>query len=225
MKLLLSYTEAVSLKRRYGDGCGVANALDVIGERWSLLLVRDLLFGPKRFTDIQAGLPGAGPNILAQRLRELESAGVVQRRTLPPPAGSQVYELTDWGAELDPVVSTLGRWGARSPIVAQEGSVGADSVMLALRNGFEPQPERPWTATYEISLGRDRFTIRVLDGDLAEVLRGQPRDPETTIETDPTTLGQLLARHRTLEDTIDADDLTLDGDADSARRLLAATRI
>jgi DNA-binding HxlR family transcriptional regulator len=213
-------------KRRYGDGCGVANALDVIGERWSLLLVRDLLFGPKRFTDIQAGLPGAGPNILAQRLRELESAGVVQRRRLPPPAGSQVYELTDWGAELDPVVSTLGRWGARSPIVAQEGSVGADSVMLGLRNGFEPQPERPWTATYEVSLGRDRFTIRVVDGEVVEVLRGQPRgQPDATIETDPTTLGQLLARQRSLKDAIDAGDLTLAGDADTARRLLAATRI
>jgi DNA-binding HxlR family transcriptional regulator len=213
-------------KRRYGDACGVANALDVIGERWSLLLVRDLLFGPKRFTDIQAGLPRAGPNILAQRLRELESAGVVQRRTLPPPAGSHVYELTDWGAELDPVVSTLGRWGARSPIVTQEGSVGADSVMLALRSGFDPQPDRPWTATYDVSIGRDRFTLRVLDGEIAEVRRGEPHDvPDTAIETDPTTLGQLLAGQRTLNDALDGGDLRLAGDVDAVRRLLAATRI
>jgi DNA-binding HxlR family transcriptional regulator len=220
------YNEVVARKRKYGDSCGVATALDVIGERWSLLLVRDLLFGPKRFTDIQAGLPRAGPNILAQRLRELESAGVVQRRTLPPPAGSQVYELTDWGAELDPVVSTLGHWGARSPIVRQEGSVGADSVMLALRNGFEPQHERPWTAIYEVSLGRDRFTARVLDGELAEVLRGQHGGfPDATVETDPTTLGQLLAGQRTLKDALGAGDLRLAGDADAARRLLAATRI
>ena len=95
--------------RTYDDACAAAHALDLIGERWALLVVRELLLGPKRFTDLRAGLPGVSPNVLAQRLRELERAGVVRRRKLPPPAASRVYELTDWGKELEPVIVRLGR--------------------------------------------------------------------------------------------------------------------
>ena len=96
-------------KRTYCDGCAAAHALDLVGERWALLVVRELLLGPKRFTDLRAGLPGVSANVLAQRLRELERAGVVRRRKLPPPAASRVYELTDWGMELEPVIVRLGR--------------------------------------------------------------------------------------------------------------------
>src|SRR3954453_5164333 len=98
--------------RTYGDACGVARALDVIGDRWALLVVRELLLGPKRFTDLRAGLPGVGPDVLAQRLRDLEEAGAVERRVLAPPAGSKVYELTDRGRDLEPVILALGRWGS-----------------------------------------------------------------------------------------------------------------
>src|SRR3954462_9145850 len=101
--------------RTYGEACAAAHALDLVGERWALLVVRELLLGPKRFTDLRAGICHAGPNVLAQRLRELEAAGIVRRRQLPPPAASRVYELTEWGSELEPVVTALGRWGARSP--------------------------------------------------------------------------------------------------------------
>src|SRR5919198_6110493 len=101
--------------RTYEQFCGVARALDLVGERWALLVVRDLVLGPKRFTDLRRGLPGMGTNILAARLKELEHAGVVRRRTLPPPAASAVYELTEWGHELEPVVLALGRWGSRAP--------------------------------------------------------------------------------------------------------------
>src|SRR6188472_3223888 len=101
-------------KRTYGDRCGVARALDMVGERWALLVVRELMLGPKRFTDLRAGLPHASPNVLSQRLRELEDAGVLRRRRLPPPAASQVYELTEWGLELEPVPQSLGRWAARA---------------------------------------------------------------------------------------------------------------
>src|SRR4051794_31511717 len=102
----------MATSRTYGDRCGVARALDVVGERWALLVVRELLLGAKRFTDLRGGLPRVSPDVLAQRLRELEDAGIVQRRTLPPPAASKVYELTPRGAELEPVVIALGRWGA-----------------------------------------------------------------------------------------------------------------
>src|SRR5919107_2204104 len=102
-------------KRTYGDRCGVARALDIVGERWALLVVRDLLLGPKRFTDLRAGLPHVSPDVLSQRLRELEEAGIVRRTKLPPPAGARVYELTERGRGLQPIVIELGRWGSATP--------------------------------------------------------------------------------------------------------------
>ena len=104
------------MPRSYEDGCAAAHALDLIGERWALLVVRELLLGPKRFTDLRAGLPGISPNVLSQRLDELERVGVVRRRRLLPPAASWVYDLTPWGQELEPIILQLGRWGARSPL-------------------------------------------------------------------------------------------------------------
>src|ERR671914_2996773 len=124
--------------RTYCDGCAAAHALDLMGERWALLVVRELLLGPKRFTDLRAGLPNVSPNVLAQRLRKLERAGVVRRRKLPPPAASRVYELTDWGLELEPVVISLGRWGARSPSKPCDARLGVDSLILSLRTMFNP---------------------------------------------------------------------------------------
>src|ERR671933_478014 len=115
--------------RTYDDGCAAAHALDLVGERWALLVVRELLLGPKRFTDLRAGLPNASPNVLAQRLRELERAGVMRRRNLPPPAASRVYELTEWGEELEPVIIRLGGWGARSPSRPHEAKQGIDSLI------------------------------------------------------------------------------------------------
>src|SRR4051795_12838765 len=102
--------------RTYGDACPIARALDAVGERWALLVVRELLLGPQRFADLRRALPGASSNLLADRLRELESRGVIARRKLPPPAASQVYELTDWGGELEPIVLALGGWGLRVPL-------------------------------------------------------------------------------------------------------------
>src|SRR4051794_33882868 len=106
--------------RTYGDRCGIARALDAVGERWALLVVRELLLGPKRFTDLRAGLPGASPNVLAQRLRQLGGAGIVGRQTLPPPAAAQVYGLTGRGAALEPVILALGRWGAEAALPPEE---------------------------------------------------------------------------------------------------------
>ena len=105
----------MATKRTYGEGCGIAHALDLVGERWALLVIRELLLGPKRFTDLRAGIPQLSPNVLSERLRELERVGVIARRKLGPPGGARVYELTEWGRELEPAVLALGRWGARSP--------------------------------------------------------------------------------------------------------------
>src|SRR5438874_2580370 len=105
-------------KRSYDDPCGVARALDLIGERWALLVVRELLHGPKRFTDLRAGLPNASQNVLSYRLRDLEQAGVLTRRRLGPPVGSWVYELTERGHALEPVLFQLGCWGSRTPMTS-----------------------------------------------------------------------------------------------------------
>src|SRR6202012_4603508 len=123
-------------KRTYGDSCGIARALDIVGERWALLVVRELLLGPKRFTDLRAGLPRVGPDMLAARLRELEDAGVVARGELPPPAASKIYELTEWGAELAPVLLALGRWGSRAPLGEQPPPLGVDAAVIALETTF-----------------------------------------------------------------------------------------
>jgi DNA-binding HxlR family transcriptional regulator len=215
----------MAMNRRYGDGCAIATALDYVGERWALLVVRELLLGPKRFTDLQDGLPGARSKVLSQRLRELESAGVVQRRTLPPPASSQVYELTEWGAQLDDVVVALGHWGAGAPESSSD-PVGADSAVIRLRSLFEPQPKRPWTATYEVRLGRYRFTIRVVDGQLVEVSRGEPHDrADTVIDSDPDTLSRILGVDRAITAALDDGQLAVNGNNRAAKRLFDAVRI
>ncbi len=143
--------------RTYCDGCAAAHALDLVGERWALLVVRELLLGPKRFTDLRAGLPGVSPNVLAQRLREFEQAGVVRRRKLPPPAASRVYELTEWGLELEPVIVGLGRWGARSPSKPRDAALGVDSLVLSFRTMFDPRAAQELKASYELRLGEDVF--------------------------------------------------------------------
>src|SRR5437870_6143387 len=109
----------MTAKRDYDDGCAAAHGLALVGERWALLVVRELVLGPKRFTDLRAGLPGISPNVLAQRLEELEQVAIVRRRKMAPPAAAWVYELTEWGLELERVIMALGRWGARSPTLLQ----------------------------------------------------------------------------------------------------------
>ncbi|GAA4149132.1 winged helix-turn-helix transcriptional regulator [Phytohabitans flavus] len=212
-------------RRAYQDGCAVAHALNLVGERWALLVVRELVLGPKRYVDLQAGLPGAGPTILAQRLRELEEVGVVRRRTLPPPSAARVYELTSWGAELAPVVAALGRWGARSPVVAPEGPVGTDSWLLSLGTFFDPGASEPWTATFEIRLGPSAYRLKVLDGRLVEVARGEAwGEPDARVETDGETFGALLAGERVAAAQV-AGRLAVTGDADAVQRLLDAVRM
>lgn len=208
--------------RRYGEACAIAASLDLVGERWALLIVRDLLLGPKRFTDIQDGLPGAGSKVLAQRLRELEAGGVVARRTLPPPASTRVYELTEWGAQLDQVVTALGRWGARRA-EDSAGPIGADSAVIQLLSYFAAPAGEPWTATYELGLGRHRFGAWVVDGQLV-VRRGEaPEVVDAIIETDPETLSRVVrAGDEALVAALDDGRLSIIGDDESGRRLLAA---
>jgi DNA-binding HxlR family transcriptional regulator len=210
----------MATKRTYGDRCGVARALDLVGERWALLVVRELLLGPKRFTDLRAGLPHLSADVLSQRLRELEGAGVVHRRTLPPPAGARVYELTDWGLELEPVVLALGRWGSRAPFPPGDAKLGVDSTILALKTLFDPAAARGLTASYELCLGEHRFPLRVAGGRL-DVARGSAERPDAIIETDPGTLSTVLWHGRRLTDAERSGDIKIEGSRPAVTRFLA----
>ena len=205
--------------RTYGDGCAIAQALDLVGERWALLVVRELLLGPKRYTDLRRGLPNASPNVLSERLRELERAGIVRRRKLPPPAGSRVYDLTDWGRELEETVISLGRWAARSPSGLSDAPIGADSLILALRSRFDAGAARGLRARYELRLGEDRFRIEVADGEI-EVARGGAEQADATIDTDPDTLAAVLWKGRPLADAQRAGRMTIEGEKAAVQRFV-----
>lgn len=213
----------MTTRRSYGsydDGCAAAHALDLVGERWALLVVRELILGPKRFADLRSGVPGASPNVLTQRLRELEEVGVVQRRTLGPPSGAKVYELTEWGLGLESVLQVLGRWGSQSPTMPHGARVSVDTMILALRTMFEPDAATNVQTTLELRLGSDRFRAAVTNGDL-ELERGSVRRPNAIVSTDANTLDAVVFYGRHLEDAIRVGDLRIDGDRGSVERFLA----
>ncbi|HEX6710563.1 MAG TPA: winged helix-turn-helix transcriptional regulator [Rubrobacter sp.] len=206
-------------KRSYDDGCAAAHALDLVGERWALLVVRELLLGPKRFTDLRAGLPGTSPNVLAQRLRELEGAGIVRRRKLPPPAASKIYELTEWGKDLEPVIISLGRWGVRSPSKPRDAELSVDSLILSFRTMFDPQRAEGLEASYELHLGEESFRAEVAEGRF-EIERGFDDSPDAIIETDAGTLAALVYEGRHLAEALRSGDIRIEGDRQVVERLL-----
>jgi DNA-binding HxlR family transcriptional regulator len=209
----------VARRRTYGDSCGIARALDLVGERWALLVVRELLLGPKRFTDLREGLPNLGPDVLSQRLRELEGAGIVRRATLPPPAASRVYELTERGVELEPVVLALGRWGSMAPFPAGEQRIGVDSVVLALKTLFDPSKAGNLDATFELRFGEQRFSASV-DGGRFDLARGEPRDPVATIAADPGTLSAVIWQDMPLAEAERSAGVEVDGSRRALGRFL-----
>ncbi|MFD9950782.1 winged helix-turn-helix transcriptional regulator [Nonomuraea sp. NPDC059023] len=206
-------------KRKYDDGCAVAHGLDLIGERWALLVVRELLLGPKRFTDLRAGVPGASSDVLTQRLRELTRFGIARRRKLAPPAGSWVYELTDWGMELEPIVIQLGKWSSRSPALQTHAKIGADSLVLSFRALFDPRAAADLTVTVLLRLHEQEYGVRIADGVL-DVNRGPADRPHVVISTDPDTLSALLHDGRQLSEALRAGDARVKGSAQVAERFL-----
>ncbi len=205
-------------RRTYGDSCGIARALDLVGERWALLVVRELVLGPKRFTDLRAGLPRVGPDMLAARLRELEEAGVVRRGTLPPPAASKIYELTEWGAELAPVLVALGRWGSRAPLPDPPPPLGVDAAVVALQTTFDAEAAGWVQAVYGLTLRDQSFTVEVAAGRL-EVTRGRPPagvTPAAVIETDTATLAAVLWHGHPIDRAVGDGALRIQGDPEAA---------
>lgn len=143
--------------RWYNDACGTAFGLEVIGERWALLVVRELMLGARRFTDLRSALPGISAKVLTERLTALEAAGVLARRTLPPPGKAQVYELTAWGLAAEPLIQELGRWAAQSRAHDPRLPLSAVSLMLSLRTMLDPEACARFTGRIGFVIGEDRF--------------------------------------------------------------------
>ena len=153
-------------KRRYEDACGLAHALELIGERWALLVMRELMYGPRRFSELKADLPGISANVLTQRLTELEWRGLVRRSRLPPPASVQVYEATDWGLEAAPVIGQMGKWAARSPLHDPTLPISHVSVMMSMQTMLDPRPAAGIDAALGFQLGAASYVARLRDGRL-----------------------------------------------------------
>jgi DNA-binding HxlR family transcriptional regulator len=207
--------------RRYDDPCGVARALDRVGERWALLVVRELLLGPKRFTDLKDGLPSASPNVLSQRLDELLDAGVVERRQLDPPARTWVYELTPWGRDLEPVLLALAQWGSRATPVPR-GDLSADALLLALRTTLD-RARATTPLSIDLWLDRDRYRVHIERGEI-EIARVPSSEADATIETDATTLRRLAFGDLALADARAKGSITIEGNTRAAARFLDSFR-
>jgi DNA-binding HxlR family transcriptional regulator len=207
--------------RSYRDLCGIARALDVIGERWALLVVRELLFGPKRFADLHRGLPGTSQNVLTQRLRELEDAGVLMRRRALPPAAGLIYELTDRGHALEPVLLALGRWGSpMSPRPDSGEELSPDALVVALRTTFDAAAIGDLRVTVGLRLPGDAFLLTVGRGELEAIRGDAPADAALTATV--RTVQDLVFDRRELDEAIRSGAANAEGDLQLLRRFLAA---
>ncbi len=204
--------------RSYDDGCATAHALDLIGERWALLVVRELLFGPKRFTDLRNELRSISPNVLTQRLEDLEAATIVRRRRLPPPAASWIYELTDWGRELEEPILWLGRWAARSPFLKQGLPISRAGLLLAMRANYQPRE-----GGFDLRLDMPNGIADVTGTpDGLEIRQGAEtaRSPEAVIAATPSVLDSMLFGGVALQAAVAAGDAKISGDRGMIERFV-----
>ena len=207
----------------YSDACGTAFALELIGERWSLLIVRELMLGARRFSDLRASLPGISAKVLTERLESLEEAGALLRRKLPPPAAVQVYELTEWGYHAEPAIQELGRWAARSRDHDPTLPLSSVSLMLSMRTMIDHDAARPLKAAIRFEVGEDRFFARLADGELAvaRATEGDPAPDFTVSMPRPLPYLRVIYGKQPLEDVTAEGELAITGDVELARRVFA----
>ncbi|MDX3911658.1 MAG: helix-turn-helix domain-containing protein [Sphingobium sp.] len=197
-------------KRAYSDGCAAAHALDLIGDRWAIPVMREMLLGARRFSDIRTALPGLSANVLTQRLEELEAASIVQRRKLPPPASVQVYELTQWGLESEGLIKALGRWASRSPH-KEPGPMSPVSVILSMRTMFSADRAGDMRATIGLHFGPETYRAEIAGGAIT-VDRGEIDDVDALFSGDQNALIASLYGGVPLGDV--SDRLTATGNPD-----------
>jgi DNA-binding HxlR family transcriptional regulator len=207
--------------KRYNQYCGLAYALDIVGERWTLLIVRELMAGPRRFKDLMAGLPGISTNLLTERLKHLEQQGLLTRRVLPPPAGSTVYELTELGLALEPALLELGKWGSQfvPPSAGGAALLNVGSYALTLKTFFRPKLAQNVDETYELHIDNEVLQVQIKAGEI-HVQQGNGLTVEAIFETDmPTYLG-LLLRQIQPDQAISQGLIQVEGDPAALGRFL-----
>jgi DNA-binding HxlR family transcriptional regulator len=212
--------EESSDRRRYDDACAAAHGMDLIGERWAMPVIRELLMGPRRFTDLKRSLNGISANVLTQRLEGLEAAGILARRRLPPPASVQVYELTPWGYEAAPIFQALGRWAVRSPRHDPTRPFSPVSLMLSLRTMFNAEAASDCSGRIVLKMGEETF-FWVRDKEEVLIGRGDIASPDAVLTGDPSAIASIIYGGHPLEDAVAAGDLDVHGDRDLVRRLAA----
>lgn len=210
----------MATNRTYQDSCGIAHALDLVGERWALLVVRELMLDAKRFGDIKDGLPGLSSNVLSHRLDELERAGLVMRRKLPKPAAVWVYDLTDWARDLEPIMRQLGRWAARDPLHRKDLHFSSTSLVLSLRTNFDAALADGVKLTIRLVANDESYAARVARKKLT-IEPGDPVDPDATIDGAARVMAAITYGGRPLTDAIGTGDLTVTGDQAAAQRFLS----
>jgi DNA-binding HxlR family transcriptional regulator len=204
-------------KRSYDDGCAMAHALDLVGERWALLIIRELMLGPKRFTDLRASLPGISANVLTQRLEELEAVSILERRKLPPPVAAWVYQLTDWGTELEPIVQSFGKWAARSPHMPEGAHMSVNSVVLSFRTMFNSDAAGDFKARLQLRLSGEPFRVTIGDGEI-EIVRGEMERPDATLDGSSDAIAAIVYGGRDLDEAVRARELHVSGDIAKLKR-------
>jgi DNA-binding HxlR family transcriptional regulator len=207
-------------KRHYEDACATAHALDLVGERWALLVMRELMLGPKRFSDLRESLPGISANVLTQRLESLETAGILLRRKLPPPAAAQVYELTEWGYESEPIFQALGRWAARSPAHDPSLPFSTASLVLSLRTMFNAERSKGMDARIGFRIGEETFLAHLANGRI-EMARGPLGGADLILTGTPPVLAGAIYGGQPLEMLEQAGVLRVEGDRALARRFMS----
>ena len=217
MKLEKLTKKNPELKRWYDDACGTAHALELVGERWSLLIMREMMFGPRRFGDIRAALPGISANVLTQRLETLESHGIVVRSKLPPPASVQVYGLTPWGYEADQLLIVLGNWAARSPGHDPTLPLSKTSLMLSFRTMFQADVAGDRVVTVGFVLGEETFRVRVENGTLTP-RRAEIDDADVVFDTTPEAMAGYVYGKVPLDAMEEAGAIVVQGDRNAALR-------
>jgi DNA-binding HxlR family transcriptional regulator len=201
-------------RRGYDDACGTAHALELIGERWALLVLRELLLGPRRFSDRRADLPAISANVLTQRLKELESRRLVRRRKLPPPASVQVYEATEWGLETAPLIREMGRWAARSPGHDPTLPLSGVSIMLSFTAMLDAERAKGFAGTVAFRFGEMVYVARVASGAM-EIRRGAAKEGAALIAGEPRDVAAVVYGGAAL------DLLQIEGDWKLAKRFLS----
>lgn len=206
-------------KRQYDDACGAALGLYLLGDRWAMLIVRELMYGPKRFGEIRTNLSGISANVLTQRLEELEASRILERRKLPPPASTQVYELTEWGYEAEPIIQHLGKWATRSPLHDPSLPLSSASMIMSMKTMIDRRRAEKLVGRIGFRFGEERFNGRVSYGTF-QAWRGEIDNVDTTFIAEPRVLAAAIYGGQPIANLEAAELMRIEGDRTLAERFV-----